>query len=268
LLAIARSSSRPVHKVLALRGVIRLASLPNAGPADQVVKRLAEALGLATRAEEKKQVLAALADLNHAAAMEVAAGCLPDKALEVEAATAVVKLAKKIQRTQPDAAAAAIRKILETCQTPAARQVAEGALILVANMVNIAPQGTATSPDGLEKDGGASGDQAAIDGNPDTYWDEADNQKLYRLLVTFKQPEKIVAISVLGYAHHSFAPKDFEILCDNKVAKKVENAQYDDNFLVIRLDETTCTTVELKITGYYGGSPAIRELGIYRPAAK
>jgi hypothetical protein len=49
------------------------------------------------------------------------------------------------------------------------------------------------------------------------------------------------------------------------VAKSVRNAQYDNNFLVVRLDETTCKTVELKITGYYGGSPAIRELGIYAP---
>ena len=39
-------------------------------------------------------------------------------------------------------------------------------------MVNIAPQGMASSPDGLKKDGAAGGDQAAIDGNPDTYWDE------------------------------------------------------------------------------------------------
>ncbi len=32
---------------------------------------------------------------------------------------------------------------------------------------------------------------------------------------------------------------------------------------VVRKRETTCTAVELKITGYYGASPGIRELEIY-----
>ena len=50
------------------------------------------------------------------------------------------------------------------------------------------------------------------------------------------------------------------------MVKKVEDDQYDNNYLVLKLDEVTATTVELKITGYYGNSPAIRELGIYRPA--
>ena len=141
-------------------------------------------------------------------------------------------------------------------------------MVVLSGMVNIAPQGTATSPDGIEKDGGSGGDQTAIDGDTATYWDEADGQKLYRLIVAFKQPEKIAAVSIVGYEHHSYAPKDFEILCDGKVVKKVENAQYDNNFLVVRIDEVKCTSVELKITGYYGNSPAIRELGIYRPVAK
>ncbi|MCY2989864.1 MAG: HEAT repeat domain-containing protein [Planctomycetota bacterium] len=268
LLGLARSAQKPAHKVLALRGVVRLAALPSAGPAGQLVKQLAEALTLATRVEEKKLVLGALAEVPDVAAMDLAAGCLSNQELEVEAATTVVKIAKKVQRTKPDAAGAAIKKIMDLCQTPAARQVAESALILVGNMVNIAPQGVASSPDGLDKDGTAGDDQAGIDGDPNTYWDEQDNQKIYRFVVTFKQPEKITAVSIVGYAQHNFAPKDFEILGDGKLLKKIDNAQYDDNFLVIRLDEATCTTVELKITGYYGGSPAIRELGIYRPAVR
>jgi len=264
LLEIARSGKTPAHKVLALRGVVRLAA---DRPAGQGVKILAQAMGLAARSEDKKLVLAALAEVNHPAALELAAGCLAQGELELEAAAAVVKIAKKVQRTDAAAAAAAIQKVLQVCKTAAARQLAEGALVLVGDMVNIAPQGTAASPDDLEKDGAASGDQAAIDGDPATYWDEVDGKNLYRLVVTFKQPEKIAAISILGYAHHSYAPKDFEVFCDGKAVKKVENAQYDDNFLVIRLEPLSASTVELKITGYHGQSPAIRELGIYRPAA-
>jgi HEAT repeat protein len=265
LAAIARSAASQAHKVLALRGLVRLVALPSDRPAPESVKLLAEALALSGRAEEKKLVLAALAELNHPKALEVAVSCLADKELEVEAATAVVKIARSVQRTDAEAAAAAVRKVLEVCKSPAARQVAEGAMVVLGGMVNIAPQGIASSPDGLEKDGAAGGDQAAIDGDPATYWDEEDDQKLYRLVVTFKQPERIAALSIMGYEHHNYAPKDFEVLCDGNVVKRIVNAQYDNNLLVIRLEEMTVTTVELRITGYYGRSPAIRELGIYRP---
>jgi hypothetical protein len=176
----------------------------------------------------------------------------------------VVKIAKALRTTQPDVAAAAVQKVLGVCKSPAARQLAESAMMVLGDLPNIAPQGTATSPDDIDKDGAAGDDQAGIDGDPNTYWDETDGQKLYRFVVTFKQPERIAAISILGYQHHNYAPKDFEVLCDGKLVKKVENAQYDNNLLILRLDETTCTTLELKITGYYGQSPAIRELGIYR----
>jgi len=268
LLAIARSDKNPTHKILALRGVIRLAGPAVKLPPADAVTLLAEAMALASRAEEKKLALAALGEVKDAAAMDLAVKCLSDRELEVEAATAVVKVAKHVRVTNAAAAAAALQKVLDVCKSPAARQMAEGVMVVLNGMVNIAPQGTATSPDDIEKDGGAGDDQAAIDGDPATYWDEADGKRLYRLVVTFKQPEKIAAISILGYEHHSYAPKDFEILCDGKAVKKVETAQYDNNFLVVRLDEVTCTTVELKITGYYGNSPAIRELGIYRPAKK
>ncbi|HUT33800.1 MAG TPA: HEAT repeat domain-containing protein [Planctomycetota bacterium] len=268
LITIARTAESPVHKVLALRGLIRMAALPSERPAEQTAKLLADALALATTPDDKKLVLAALANVNHQAALDLAVGCLSDAAIEVEAATAVVQIAKNVRKTNRDAAKAALQKVLDVCKTPAARQSAESALLVVDSALNIAPQGTATSPDGHDSDGGAGGDQAAIDGDPNTYWDEADGQKLYRLVVTFKQPEKIGAISILGYQHHQYAPKDFEILCDDKVVKKVENAQYDDNFLVIALGELTAKTVELKITGTYGKSPAIRELGIYPPGGK
>jgi HEAT repeat protein len=264
LLGIARSDETPRRKILALQGVIRLAGPAGKLPAEQALKLLTDAMSLAERAEEKKLALAALGEVKHPAAIDLAAKCLSDPALEVEAATTVVKVAKGLRATNPDAAAAAIQKVLDVCKSPAARQPAESAMIVLGGLVNIAPQGKATSPDDLDKDGTAGDDQAGIDGDAATYWDENDGQKLYRFVVTFKQPEKIAAVSVMGYEHHSYAPKDFEILCDGKVVKKLENAQYDSNFLLLRLDEVTCTSVELNITGYYGQSPAVRELGIYR----
>ena len=134
----------------------------------------------------------------------------------------------------------------------------------LAGLANIASHAKASSPDGLEKDGEAGGDQAAIDGNPATYWDEADGAAVYRLVVEFPAPEKICALSIVGYQQHNFAPKDFEILCDGKVVRKVTGATYEENYLALPIEEVSARTVELKITGYYGGSPAIRELGIYQ----
>ena len=134
-----------------------------------------------------------------------------------------------------------------------------------AKPVNLARGASATSPDGLEADGGSSGDQAAIDGNPDTYWDEVDNQPVYRLRVSFERPHVVSAISIKGHAYRSHSPKDFEILCDGRVVKTVQNARYDPatNKLDVSFPGTRCSALELKITACYGGSPAIRELEIY-----
>lgn len=134
-------------------------------------------------------------------------------------------------------------------------------------LVNIAATGTASSPDDLEQDGDGRGDRAAIDGDPGTYWDEQDRARLYRLVVGFKQPEKVAALGVMGWAQHEFAPKDFEVLCNGRSLKKVENAAYENNVWFLSIPETTCRSVELAITGYYGGSPAIRELGLFRRVA-
>lgn len=261
---IAASAASATHRALALRGFVRMAGLSGSRAPDRAARSLAEAMEMAKSPADKKLVLAALSGLSHAAALELAVSCLPDKALEVEAATAVVGIAKRLQASDPDAAKAAVQKIRDVCTQPAARRLAESRDLLLAGMVNIAPQGTASSPDDLEKDGSADGDQAAIDGNPNTYWDERNGAKLYRLVVSFKQPQKVAAISVVGYRHHDYAPKDFEVLCDGKPVSNVVNAQYTDNFLVVRFDETACQTVELKITGCHGHSPGIRELGIYR----
>ena len=265
LLEVARTAKSPVHKVLALRGFVDMAAMPAQRPVADTARLFAEAMTLAQRPDDKKMVLAALAGVHHPDALATALPCCADPALEAEAVAAALSIAKAVRKTHRKEAVAAAEQILETAKAPASKQAAENALIIIGQAMNIAPQGTATSPDGLDKDGGAHGDQAAIDNNPVTYWDEVDNKKLYRLVVTFKQPETINAITILGYQHHGYAPKDFDLLCDGKVVKQVRNAQYSDNVLVVRFGPLACKAVELKITGYYGASPAIRELGIYAP---
>ncbi|HJN16016.1 MAG TPA: hypothetical protein QGH10_11015, partial [Armatimonadota bacterium] len=63
----------------------------------------------------------------------------------------------------------------------------------------------------------------------------------------------------------SFAPKDFEIICDGVVVKTVADAWYEGTQFAVTFPPATCTTLELNITGRHGPSPAIRELEIFNP---
>jgi uncharacterized protein len=136
----------------------------------------------------------------------------------------------------------------------------------VTGMPNLALGGTATNPDGLKADGQGGPPAAAIDGDRNTYWDEVDNEKLYQLRIQMKQPAVVRAIRIIGFQQQSYAPKDFEIVCDDQVVKTVNDASYRENVLMVVLPPTRCTTVQLNITGSHGPSPAIRELEIYGQA--
>lgn len=161
-----------------------------------------------------------------------------------------------------------VRRIAAGAADPREKGLALRAVAAMSKVVygpNLARGATADSPDGLEKDGHADGDAAGIDGDPKTYWDETDGQPLYRYRVTLPKPAQVSALRITGWAHHNYAPKDFEVLCDGKAAVAVADAVYEDNVLVVPFDPVTTTTVELKITGYYTKSPAIRELEIHGP---
>ena len=118
------------------------------------------------------------------------------------------------------------------------------------------------------KDHAAIGPQGAVDGLPETYWDETDAQKSYQLRLTLPRPATVSAATILGYEHHNFAPRDFDLFIDGRALKHVTNAVYKDNVLLVRFPRTTGRVVELKVTGCYGKSPAIRELGLFDLEAK
>ncbi len=137
---------------------------------------------------------------------------------------------------------------------------------LVARPGNIVGEGTVISADGLEQDGDGRGTRAAADGNPDTYWDEVNGQPLYRLAVAFEQPHTVGIIGIAGWAQHDYSPRDFDVLVDGRIVKSVKGATYDHNVLLVELPPSAGRIVELWITGYYGGSPAVRELTMYEAA--
>lgn len=129
--------------------------------------------------------------------------------------------------------------------------------------VNLAPLAEASSPDGLEGDGAAGGDGAAIDGDLETYWDEVDGAREYRLVLTFDEPQTLSALRITGWGHENYAPRDFQVLCDGQVVAEVFMARYVDNRFAVRFEPVECSVLELRITGAYGASPAVRELEVF-----
>lgn len=128
-------------------------------------------------------------------------------------------------------------------------------------LLNLALHAKADSPDGLEVDGAATGDQAAIDGNLDTYWDEEDGASEYILRLRWDKTIQVHAIAIIGYEHCNYAPKDFIVIGDGHEIVMIKDAKYINNFLYVPLPHIlNCTELIFKITGYYGGSPAIREV--------
>ena len=259
LVAMAATTQDAPCKVLALRGVARLATLAGDRGADQLCTILTRAIHSTKSPEEIKPLLSALGHAPCAAAARLASSYLGNAALADEAALAIVEMGERRAGHDRPAVYQAVQQVRKTCGNSLIRERADA----IPPEENLALGGVATNPDGLAADGQAGGPQAAIDGNRKTYWDEVDGQKLYQLRVQLKQKATVTGIRIEGFGQQIFAPKDFQILCDGKVVKCVRNAKYQKNRLTVSLPSTHCTTLELKITGYYGGSPAIRELEIF-----
>ena len=92
LLAAAKSETSTARQVLALRGYIKLVSLPSKRSAAGSVKMLADGLALAKRDDEKKAVLAALPGCACEEALKLAQSLEQDPALAAEAKSAVEKI--------------------------------------------------------------------------------------------------------------------------------------------------------------------------------
>jgi len=132
---------------------------------------------------------------------------------------------------------------------------------------NIATQATATSPDGIEPDTGGSGGDAhlAIDGDVDTYWDQtSDVAGPHILQFEFNEPTTIDAYEFMAFGVNDYSPKSWQITCDGTtIDEQVEYSQTESFFEHHAEESSECTIVQMRITDWYGGSPAIREFGLY-----
>jgi HEAT repeat protein len=112
LLKAAKESQNPVHRVLALRGYIRLTGLGSSRPEEVTIKMYKEAMTLSPGADEKKMVLSGLANMKSFEALRMSAEYLDNTELKQEAELAVVKIAGFTIRSNPRETAQLLQKII------------------------------------------------------------------------------------------------------------------------------------------------------------
>ncbi|NQT85402.1 HEAT repeat domain-containing protein [bacterium] len=120
LLKLARTAPKPAHKVLALRGYVRLAALSK-NPTQMYVR----AMDLATRAEDKKLLLGGLGTADSAEALDIVEKYLANEPLQAEAALAAIQIANRIRERDGTRARKAIDAVLATVKDPRLRQQAQ-----------------------------------------------------------------------------------------------------------------------------------------------
>jgi HEAT repeat protein len=111
LLAIAKTGKTDTFRVLAFRGYMRLLN-DNKPGAEELVKKLDEAMKFAPQADEKKLVIGSLGELKTASALPVLSTVLTDPALQADAGAAYLRVVDAIKGDKPTAIAV-LKRFLE-----------------------------------------------------------------------------------------------------------------------------------------------------------
>lgn len=125
LLKLAQSSDNQIHRILALRGFVRLIGLDSSRPDKETIKLYQQAMSLASNVSEKRMVLSGLANMRSLAALEMAAGYMKDKDLQQEAGVAVVKIAEGIYGSHHQKTKDVLTQVLQTSKNESLRQQAQ-----------------------------------------------------------------------------------------------------------------------------------------------
>jgi len=128
LLKVAESSQNKLHRILALRGFVRLLALESKRPAKETIEMYRKAMSLAPDAGEKRRVLSGVANAKSRGALEMATAYLDDESLSREAEYAVVKIAEGIQTDFPELAKATLKKTIERTKNDTLRDQAQEVL--------------------------------------------------------------------------------------------------------------------------------------------
>lgn len=128
LFDVARTSESRRHRILALRGALRLIIEARQFDSQTLVALFRDALALAERPEEKRQVLAGLSQVADLAALQLAQRFLDEPALQAEAQNAVIAIARLIASTNPEEATAAVQQVVDTAAHDRVQNAARAAL--------------------------------------------------------------------------------------------------------------------------------------------
>jgi HEAT repeat protein len=123
LVKLINESPNDVHRVLALRALVRLAGHENVAAADQL-EYLRLALRHADQPDKLKLVISGLGTARAADAIELLAPLLDSQAVRPEAEVATLTVAARVLDTAPDKAIGAARKLQTTAQNESTRKQA------------------------------------------------------------------------------------------------------------------------------------------------
>ena len=122
LLGLARDSQEPLHRILALRGYVRLLPVEGGRTAEETAAMYEEAMSLAPNAMEKRRVLSGLAGAPSVATLKMAARYLEDKELVREAEVAALKIAEEIWSSFGRESSDVLKEIAATTKNESVRQ--------------------------------------------------------------------------------------------------------------------------------------------------
>ncbi len=114
LVKLASESKSQLHRILALRGFVRLLGLASGRPAAETVAMYKQAMALAPNSMEKRRVLSGLSATPSADALEMAVGYLGDRELVAEAAVAVIKIAQSLGQQDRAKGIEALEKVVSS----------------------------------------------------------------------------------------------------------------------------------------------------------
>ncbi len=110
---------------LALRGFVRLITLESDRPAEETMKMLRQAMRKANNNNERKMILAALAEVKSAESLQMAVEFMDNMALHQEAAAAVIKIAESTMKTEPEKTKAALEMAMTTTRNESLKKHAQ-----------------------------------------------------------------------------------------------------------------------------------------------
>ena len=167
LAALFRTTDSPTHRVLALRGCVRLLSLGSTPP-EEALRLYADLATQAKRAEDRKLVLSGLAQVADPAALGAIEPFLKDPATRGEAELALLAVARAVVGAAPAEAEAAAKRLATQTKSAAVRKQAAAIAQAAALLADYVTAWQVTGPyTETGKDGAALIDVAFPPETPD-----------------------------------------------------------------------------------------------------